>query len=59
MMRQKHGTLHIVEPVDLEAPVPLTRIAPKGPIRLVFWGLRAYILVMLALVAIGFARGLH
>jgi hypothetical protein len=42
-----------------EAPVELRRIQPRGVIRVVFWGLRLYILVMVILVIIGFARGLH
>lgn len=36
---------------------PLERAAVKGSVRVVFWGLRLYIVVMLALVIVGFARG--
>ncbi len=38
---------------------PLTPIVPRGWVRLVFWGLRVYIVAMLVLVIIGFSRGLR
>jgi hypothetical protein len=46
-------------PSNVFAPVPLKRIVPTRPIQLAFWGLRIYIAVMLALVVVGFIRGLH
>lgn len=58
-MKHNRPALHVVDPSELEPPVPLTRIHPKGPVQIAFWGLRIYIMVMLVLVAIGFARGLH
>lgn len=58
-MDMHRRTLRVVEPVEIEPPVPLTRVAPSGIVRIVFWGLRVYILAMLILVGIGFARGLH
>ncbi len=42
-----------------EAPVSLTRITPPRSIRIVFWGLRVYIALMVALVILGFVRGMH
>jgi hypothetical protein len=54
--------LHCVRPgqhVDELAPVTLTRVRPHGLIQIAFWALRVYIAVMVALVAVGFARGLH
>ena len=42
-----------------QKPVELPRIQPTRPIRIVFWVLRLYIAAMVALVIIGFARGLH
>jgi hypothetical protein len=41
------------------APVELTRVTPTRGIRIVFWGLRVYIGLMVALVIIGFIRGMH
>ncbi|WP_192847702.1 hypothetical protein [Sulfobacillus thermosulfidooxidans] len=58
-MSDKKTPLQVVPPMETEQPVKLTRIVPKGSIRLVFWGLRIYIVVMLILVIIGFSRGLH
>ena len=40
-------------------PRPLTRAPVRGWIQVAFWGLRIYIVVMLVMVAIGFARGIH
>ena len=45
--------------IELDQPVPLKRIKPKGAIRIAFWGLRIYIMLMLVMVGIGFVRGLH
>lgn len=42
-----------------ETPVVLTRIVPRPGIRAVFWALRVYIGFMVALVIIGFLRGMH
>ena len=42
-----------------ESPVVLTRITPRRGIRVVFWGLRIYIGLMVALVIVGFLRGMH
>lgn len=50
-------SIQVVEPQ--ERPVILTRITPRRSIRLVFWGLRVYIGLMVALVVIGFLRGMH
>ncbi len=36
---------------------PLTRATPKGWVKWAFWFLRGYIVIMLAIVVIGFARG--
>ncbi len=38
---------------------PLRRAPIKGWVQWAFWGLRAYIVVMLVLVSIGFTRGMH
>lgn len=38
---------------------PLRRAPIKGWVQWAFWGLRAYIVVMLVLVTIGFTRGMH
>ncbi|MHB1956600.1 MAG: hypothetical protein ACYCOU_22955 [Sulfobacillus sp.] len=58
-MKASKNALQVVPPVDSEVPVELTRIVPKGSIRIVFWGLRIYIVVMIVLVIIGFSRGIH
>ncbi|MHB1506154.1 MAG: hypothetical protein ACYCO4_02175 [Sulfobacillus sp.] len=58
-MGRKRRTADVVKVIPAELPVPLTRITMKGPVRIAFWALRVYILVMLILVAIGFTRGLH
>ncbi len=42
-----------------QEPKPLSRAPVQGWIQLAFWGLRIYIVVMLVMVAIGFARGIH
>lgn len=57
MIAVKKDTLNLVTRSDYPAPVELTRAQLKGWVRVVFWGLRVYIVVMIALVAIGFARG--
>jgi LPS O-antigen subunit length determinant protein (WzzB/FepE family) len=49
--------VQVVEPDD--TPVVLTRITPRRSIRVVFWGLRVYIGLMVALVIVGFLRGMH
>lgn len=49
--------VQVVEPED--TPVVLTRITPRRSIRVVFWGLRVYIVLMVALVVVGFLRGMH
>ncbi|MHB8248567.1 MAG: hypothetical protein ACYDCX_06725 [Acidithiobacillus sp.] len=38
---------------------PLRRAPIKGWVQWAFWGLRAYIVIMLVLVTIGFTRGMH
>ncbi len=38
---------------------PLQRAPIKGWVQWAFWGLRAYIVIMLVLVTIGFTRGMH
>ncbi len=53
----KKDTLSLVARTDRMAPVELTKAQVKGWVRVVFWGLRVYIVVMIVLVAIGFARG--
>ncbi len=40
-------------------PAEVRRILPSGWYRAAFWALRAYIIVMVVVVAIGFARGAH
>ncbi|MCY0879708.1 MAG: hypothetical protein OWU84_12305 [Firmicutes bacterium] len=45
--------------VPVEEPIQLTPIQPKGAVRAVFWGLRVYIALMVALVVIGFLHGAH
>ncbi|MHB1952301.1 MAG: hypothetical protein ACYCOU_01015 [Sulfobacillus sp.] len=50
-------SLQVVE--TQETPVVLTRITPRRSIRVVFWGLRVYIGLMVALVIVGFLRGMH
>ncbi len=57
--KEKNALLHVISAHDEEHPVALKRITPKGSIRLVFWGLRIYIVVMVVLVLIGFSRGIH
>ena len=59
VMKTRHNSLQVVPPVETEAPAKLTKIVPKGSIRMVFWGLRIYILLMVVLVIIGFTRGIH
>ncbi|MDA8206610.1 MAG: hypothetical protein M0Z36_11115 [Thermaerobacter sp.] len=49
--------LQVVDPG--EPPVVLTRVTPRRGIRVIFWGLRVYIGLMVALVVIGFLRGMH
>ncbi|QRF24363.1 hypothetical protein FY534_12555 [Alicyclobacillus sp. TC] len=47
--------LNKVTPIPVHAP--LQRAKVKGWVNVVFWGLRIYILAMVVLVIIGFARG--
>ncbi|MCI0182149.1 MAG: hypothetical protein OWR52_12870 [Acidibacillus sp.] len=42
---------------DYMQPVELKRAKVSGWVKFVFWGLRVYIVAMVVLVAIGFARG--
>ena len=56
-MKEKNTMLRVIPSPDEERKVELQRITPKGSIRVVFWGLRIYIVVMLILVVIGFSRG--
>ena len=42
-----------------QEPKLLSRAPVQGWVQVTFWGLRIYIVVMLVLVAIGFARGIH
>lgn len=56
-MHRSKDNLQVLEPAD--EPVTLTRVTPNRRIQIVFWGLRAYIVVMVVLVIIGFARGMH
>ena len=58
-MKARQNALQVVPPGSPEVPVELTRITPRGSIRLVFWGLRIYIVTMIVLVIIGFSRGMH
>jgi hypothetical protein len=56
-MHRNKENFQVVESTD--APVTLTRVTPNRRIQIVFWGLRAYIVVMVVLVIIGFTRGMH
>ncbi len=52
--------LRIVDEEDLlEEPPVYSRVAVRGPIALVWWGLRIYVLLMAILIAFAFAHGLH
>ncbi|MHB1626759.1 MAG: hypothetical protein ACYCVB_00080 [Bacilli bacterium] len=53
----KKDTLSLVARSDRTAPVELTKAQVNGWVRVAFWGLRVYIVVMIALVAVGFAHG--
>ncbi|UTV80063.1 hypothetical protein MQE22_08505 [Acidithiobacillus sp. YTS05] len=44
---------------ELRVSVPLQRAPIQGWVMWAFWGLRIYIVVMLVMVGIGFARGMH
>ena len=50
-------TIKLVARPDNLTPVEMTKAHLKGWVRVVFWGLRIYILAMIVLVFIGFARG--
>ncbi|MGC8488452.1 MAG: hypothetical protein ACP5QO_09585 [Clostridia bacterium] len=54
----ERDALQIV-PTESDGPVELHRVQPTRAIRVVFWGLRIYITVMMALVIFGFMHGLH
>lgn len=58
-MSRVNENLQVVETGDPSTPVALTRITPGRTIRAVFWGLRVYIGLMMALVIVGFLRGVH
>lgn len=52
--------LRIVAEEDLlQEPPVYARVQVRGPIALVWWGLRVYVLIMAVLIAVGFARGLR
>ena len=40
-----------------QGAAPLERAVVKGSVQVAFWGLRVYIVAMLILVIVGFARG--
>ncbi|MHB1281053.1 MAG: hypothetical protein ACYCYL_07465 [Acidithiobacillus sp.] len=42
-----------------QEPRPLARAPIRGGVQIAFWGLRIYIVTMLIMVTIGFARGMH
>jgi hypothetical protein len=42
-----------------EEPIKLSVVKPGRTVRLAFWGLRIYIVLMVGLVAWGFMRGMH
>ncbi len=56
-MKEKNTIVYGIPFPNKERKVELQRITPNGSIRVVFWGLRIYIVVMLILVVIGFSRG--
>ena len=58
-MESKNEASQVRPVLESQRPVELIKIVPKGSIRVVFWGLRVYILLMVVLVVIGFARGMH
>lgn len=49
----------VAEEELLQEPPVYSRVAVRGPIAALWWGLRIYVLLMAALIAIGFTRGLH
>ena len=52
--------LRVVQEEDLlQEPPVYGRVAVRGPVALVWWGLRIYVLLMAGLIAVGFSRGLH
>lgn len=57
MPNNEDTRLQVVDSGD--SPVVLTRITPRRSIRVIFWGLRVYIGLMVALVIVGFLRGMH
>lgn len=56
-MAEKGRSIELLTPT--EKPVDIVPVQPKGSIKVAFWGLRIYIVVMLILVVIGFTRGMH
>lgn len=55
-MKTNHNDLKVIPSETLPE---LVKIVPKGSVRLVFWGLRVYIVMMIGLVIVGFMRGIH
>ena len=52
--------LRVVAEEDLlQEPPVYSRVAVRGPIAIVWWGLRIYVLLMAVLIAVGFAHGLR
>lgn len=50
----------VVEEEQLATEPPVyPRVAIRGPMAVLWWGLRVYVLVMATLMVIGFLRGLH
>lgn len=58
-MERSRMDIKAVPSGEVESLPELVKIVPKGSIRVVFWGLRLYIVLMVALVIIGFTRGIH
>ncbi len=59
MMTISRKDIKAMPPKEPETLPELVKIVPKGTIRVVFWGLRLYIVMMIVLVIIGFTRGIH
>ncbi len=59
MMTTNRTDITVIPPVEPEASPKLVKIVPKGSIRLAFWGLRIYIVLMIIAVIIGFSHGIH
>ena len=51
--------LEFFEEETHQQPCPINRAPVQGWVRIAFWVLRLYILVMLVTVAVGFSRGIH